>query len=121
MFLLISAPQSLDSSQSNLDEQRLYTRLLEHAVVALPNLRYVALGRIPLDLAEEPGEHTEWRWWRIIRTMGNVEVREVPAWEGERVRKYMHNADIARADNFDGKLLSIFVLSGPLMPASLRL
>ena len=31
-----------------------------------------------------------------------VEVRQIPTWEGERVRTFLRNADMETAENFDG-------------------
>ena len=75
-----------------------------------------------------------WRWWRIERDAGwkarydhyvgqwddsnawdsdedekiariEVRVKEIPAWEGERVRAYLRNADLHAAKAFDRKSL----------------
>lgn len=104
MFVCIAAPYMHDPSISDDAEQELCNRLLEHAVVALPRLRYLALGQMP----ERRRIRTRWRWWRFIRHIERIEVREVPAWEGERVREYMRDADGASADAFDGKSSSRF-------------
>ncbi|KAI9060001.1 hypothetical protein FKP32DRAFT_1760593 [Trametes sanguinea] len=81
-------------------------RFLSCAPTALPNLRYVAVAAPPKisknvfdDLA---GERAPWRWWRVIRGEGDVAAaKEIPAWEGERVRQYFRKADRAQADSFD--------------------
>lgn len=105
MFLCIAAPYTHDPSTSEDAEQEHCKRLLEHAVVALPRLRYLALGQMP----EGRRVQTRWRWWRFIRDTERIEVREVPAWEGQRVREYMRDADVASADAFDGKSSSFFM------------
>lgn len=102
MLICIAAPYTHDPSISDDAEQEFCNRLLEHAVVALPSLRYLALGKVP---KVRPSIRTRWRWrwWRVIRETERIEVREVPAWEGERVREYMRDADVDGADAFDGK------------------
>ncbi|EIW61200.1 uncharacterized protein TRAVEDRAFT_44021 [Trametes versicolor FP-101664 SS1] len=109
MFLSIIACRTRKPKKQDIDDQILCARLLEAAVVALPNLRYVAFAQIPDDVlrsaTREYGQrqwpNARWQWWRIIRGAEGIEVREVPTWEGERVRKYMRDADMAHADDFD--------------------
>ncbi|OJT10318.1 hypothetical protein TRAPUB_13186 [Trametes pubescens] len=97
--LSIAAP----SSPGPLDELR--ARFFEHAALALPKLRYVALAsprQIPQDFSDLAGDRAPWRWWRIIRSAGqDVEFREIPAWEGERVRRYFRDANREKAERFD--------------------
>lgn len=99
--LSIAAP----SFPRPLDDLR--ARFFEHAALALPKLRYVALasrGRLPRDFSDLAGDRAPWRWWRIIRSAGqDVEFREIPAWEGERVRRYFRAANKESAERFDGK------------------
>ncbi|KAL1944366.1 hypothetical protein VTO73DRAFT_3551 [Trametes versicolor] len=81
----------------------LRARFFEHAALALPKLRYVALAsrpRLPRDFSDLAGDRAPWRWWRIIRDGQDVAYREIPAWEGERVRKYFRSAD-DKAARFD--------------------
>lgn len=113
MFLSIIACPTHKPDERDIGDHILCKRLLEEAVVALPNLRYLALAQIPnnaLLVRSWPREYGQrqwpnarWQWWRIIRDTKGIEVREIPTWEGDRVRNYMRDADMAHADHFDGK------------------
>lgn len=108
--LSIAAPQPLSRSNlKNAPVEELRARLFEQAAYALPNLQYLALAnppQIPQAFSDLSGERALWRWWRIIRSDEDAEFREIPLWEGERVRKYFHNADREKAKRFGGEFPS---------------
>ncbi|OSC97912.1 hypothetical protein PYCCODRAFT_1439730 [Trametes coccinea BRFM310] len=81
------------------------TRFLGCLPTGLPTLRYVAIAappKISMNISDDlAGERAPWRWWRIIRTDGEAETREIPAWEGERVRQFFRGADEVQANTFE--------------------
>ena len=83
--------------------------LLQQAVVYFPTLRYIAFAfreELTSDWREDyAGNRTPWRWWKIQRDKEGSpeEIQEIPAWEGERVRTYLRNADADAMENFDGE------------------
>lgn len=104
--LSIAAPRAGGRSQNIALEEGLRTKLFEHASYGLPDLHYLALAsppHIPQVFSDISGDRAPWRWWRIIRSGQDVEFREIPAWEGERVRKYFRDADRDKAKRFEGK------------------
>ncbi|KAI0774646.1 hypothetical protein BD413DRAFT_611668 [Trametes elegans] len=104
---------SLDLSEDiGLQEEQ--TLPLLTVVAPVRTIRYIALG----DPEGIPSAHTEdlagdcapWRWWSVVRhDAGPVEVREIPAWEGKRVRRYFRAADRARAESVEGTPLLVVV------------
>lgn len=90
-------------------------RFIERVCTLIPSLCYLALGwRQPLQelshlIAVDDPIHTHqpWKWWRVVRdTEGSpTKVKEIPAWEGKRVRKYLRDADTEAAREFDGECL----------------
>ncbi|KAL7282784.1 hypothetical protein ACG7TL_004260 [Trametes sanguinea] len=81
------------------------TRFLGCLPTGLPTLRYLAIAappKISMNISDNlAGERAPWRWWRIIRTEGEAETREIPAWEGERVRQFFREADEVQANSFE--------------------
>ena len=81
------------------------------------SLRYIALAEVSevaLDWREDYTRNgTYRRWWRIVRDDDGVprEVREIPEWEGERVRVYVENAKTEDIDCFDGMPFTMSALS----------
>ena len=80
------------------------------------SLRYIALAEVSevaLDWREDYTRNgTYRRWWRIVRDDDGVprEVREIPEWEGERVRVYVENAKTEDIDCFDGMAFTMSTL-----------
>ncbi len=80
--------------------------------MGLPSLRYVALAErdeVSADWKEDySGEHAPWRWWEVRRDgveyPVKIKVLEIPSWQGERIRKYLRDADAEVMDEFDGEL-----------------
>ncbi|TFK82976.1 hypothetical protein K466DRAFT_603256 [Polyporus arcularius HHB13444] len=70
-----------------------------------PSLRYIALADIPdgFDGNDDEKPH----WWRVLRDDEGspVEVREVPLWEGRRVRDYFLDADADTAAQFEERFV----------------
>lgn len=52
-----------------------------------------------------------WRWWRVLRDDDGtpVEIREIPCWEGERVRAYLRDGDREAAERFDGAYMPVVI------------
>ncbi|CDO77236.1 hypothetical protein BN946_scf184747.g49 [Trametes cinnabarina] len=101
-IIMLSVAGSRYYSSSDLEEQ--LTGLLKHASNAFPELQYIAVASTTIKMfpfKDLSGEGAPWRWWRIPRG-DRTDIREIPAWEGERVRRYFREADRAQAENFNG-------------------
>ncbi|KAI0737795.1 hypothetical protein C8Q80DRAFT_1276216 [Daedaleopsis nitida] len=89
--------------------------LFECVVKNIPSLRYVALAEIrPPRIMQETdfaGTRAPWRWWKIIREDGaegsTAKAVEIPAWEGERVRAFLRDANLEAAKNFDERFVPL--------------
>ncbi|KAM5542491.1 hypothetical protein V8D89_003950 [Ganoderma adspersum] len=72
-------------------------------------LRYVAVAtpHRPPHIAPTPAYPGDgipvWTWWRVHRDSvgAPVEIREIPVWEGRRVREFLRNADAQAMRDFD--------------------
>ncbi|OBZ65693.1 hypothetical protein A0H81_14248 [Grifola frondosa] len=81
-----------------------------------PSLRYFAFA-LALDFSsmydgEEP-EHMDnchqenkFTWWQITGTEAAREVREIPTWQGERVRQYLLDVESITELNWDDALVA---------------
>ncbi|KAM5542438.1 hypothetical protein V8D89_003897 [Ganoderma adspersum] len=82
---------------------------LQRASAYFPSLCYLALatptrpGHLTLPPAYPGGGIPVWTWWRVRRgTVGApVEIREIPTWEGRRVREFLQEAGAEATDDFD--------------------
>ncbi|KAI0658685.1 hypothetical protein C8Q70DRAFT_182249 [Cubamyces menziesii] len=97
MMLSIAAPRRRNDHSFS-------ATFLINAAAALPNLRYIALAdpkEVPTALMEDlSGDRAPWRWWRVIRGE-RTELKEIPGWEGERVRRFFREASREKVDAFD--------------------
>ncbi|KAH9884948.1 hypothetical protein C8Q73DRAFT_796064 [Cubamyces lactineus] len=97
MMLSIAAPRRRNDHSFS-------ATFLINAAAALPNLRYIALAdpkEVPTALMDDlSGDRAPWRWWRVIRGE-RTELKEIPGWEGERVRRFFREADREKVDAFD--------------------
>ena len=78
---------------------------LQRASAYFPSLRYLALAtpNHPTRPAY-PGDGTPvWTWWRVHRDSVGVpaEIKEIPVWEGRRVRDFLREADAEAVESFD--------------------
>ncbi|KAI1791063.1 hypothetical protein LXA43DRAFT_1143257 [Ganoderma leucocontextum] len=79
------------------------------------SLRYVAMAtpKPPAHIAPTPafpGDDTPvWTWWRVHRDSAGslVEIREIPVWEGQRVREFLRNSDADALKNFDRTFVAL--------------
>ena len=95
---------------------------LQRASAYFPSLRYLTLATPNLParpsnsiapIPAYPGDYVSvWTWWRVHRNNvgAPVEIREIPVWEGRRVRDFLRDVDAETADDFDREYLSV----GPL-------
>ncbi|KAM5542457.1 hypothetical protein V8D89_003916 [Ganoderma adspersum] len=96
--------------------ERVRSEFLQRASTYFPSLRYVALAtpHWPAYIAPipaYPGDDVPvWTWWRIHRVSEDapVEIREIPVWEGRRVREFLRDADAEAVDDFDRTCLQSF-------------
>ena len=78
---------------------------LQRASAYFPSLRYLALATP--NHSTRPaylGDGTPvWTWWHVHRDSvgASIEIREIPVWEGRRVREYLREADAEAVDGFD--------------------
>ncbi|RPD67535.1 hypothetical protein L226DRAFT_608687 [Lentinus tigrinus ALCF2SS1-7] len=110
--LSILAPAAPNQAPEHIEEKR--NVFLNHASLYLPSLRYVALAKSPasetLPCEDDYSEiAAPWRWWRVVRDENAcpIEIREIPGWEGERVRRYLCNADREGAEHFDDYFVAL--------------
>ena len=83
---------------------------LRSAFARLPKLRYIAVAQLNAKHLKETwskdyaGNRAPWSWWKAVRDGRGtlLEIREIPAWEGERVREYVREADAEGMERFDG-------------------
>ncbi|TBU48253.1 hypothetical protein BD309DRAFT_949991 [Dichomitus squalens] len=76
--------------------------------------RYVAFAQ-PKDVSPDyqedyAGNNAPWSWWKIIKLDDDdapTEIREIPAWEGERVRAYFREADVEAASKFEERFMAL--------------
>ncbi|KAI0684257.1 hypothetical protein C8T65DRAFT_836558 [Cerioporus squamosus] len=115
-LLCLSIVAAASPTQAPEEREQCRIEFLDHAFKSLPSLRYVALAEPPGERAgnllrkeEYAGNAAPWRWWRVVRDEDGspVEVREIPGWEGERVRSYLRNADRKAADNFNDEFVAL--------------
>ena len=91
-----------------MDEGERQMNFLRNVASDVKSLRYVALADpesvAPYDI-EDSDPSVARRWWRIVRdeNQAPVEIREVPTWEGKRLREFLHGADREAMDGFDGR------------------
>ncbi|KAI0705759.1 hypothetical protein C8T65DRAFT_740799 [Cerioporus squamosus] len=97
--LSIRAPSKIDHALWKVVYRR--DQFLEAVCNQFPSLRYIALADVPVDFEGDDDEKRH--WWRVIRDDEStlVEVREVPLWEGRRVRDYFLDADADTATQFE--------------------
>ncbi|PIL37708.1 hypothetical protein GSI_01402 [Ganoderma sinense ZZ0214-1] len=82
---------------------------LQAASTYFPSLRYVAVAtpHRPAHIAPAPSypedDVSVWTWWRIHRDTSDsvAEIREIPVWEGRRIREFLRDADAKTVDNLD--------------------
>ena len=108
------SPEPENTEEANECRMALFDRVVEH----VPSLRYISLAEINMIQRQEfdfAGTRAPWRWWKIVRNLDEdegagedneeetaVRVVEIPAWEGERVRAFLRNANLDTAGRFDG-------------------
>ncbi|KAM5542487.1 hypothetical protein V8D89_003946 [Ganoderma adspersum] len=88
-----------DSPPGNWERTR--NEVLQAASKYFRSLRYVAIATPKRSACFAPpppfpGDGVPvWTWWRVHRDGGGspVEIREIPVWEGRRVREFLQNAD----------------------------
>ena len=81
--------------------ERTRSEFLQGARMYFPALRYIAVAtpRRPAHIAPTPAYPGDgipvWTWWRVHRdSVGTpVEIREIPVWEGQRVRESLRETD----------------------------
>lgn len=91
----------------------LRTSFLTKMLTTLPppsHTRYIAFAQakvVSSDCKEDyAGNNAPWSWWKVTQPDDEdqpIEAREIPTWEGERVREYFREADRDAAEKFDGK------------------
>ena len=123
MMSILARRRDLDApgntfQQDRLDEvEKVRETFLKTVSGSVHSLRYIALAEVSevaLDWREDYTRNgTHRRWWRIVRDDDGVprEVREIPEWEGERVRVYVENAKTEDIDRFDGMPFTMSALS----------
>ncbi|KAI0696965.1 hypothetical protein C8T65DRAFT_743360 [Cerioporus squamosus] len=98
------------------EREQCQIQLLDRAFKALPSLRYLSLAEPPDDSQrmlpykeEYAGNGAPPRWWRVVRDEEGspIEIKEIPGWEGERVRSYLRNADREAAEHFHDKFVAL--------------
>ena len=113
--------KSVPTRVETIAQMHIPPEVFESVGAFVPSLRYIAFAdrgtRPPeptaiCDWAEDmlyedhAGTRAPWRWWRLVRDDEDesvvVEAREIPAWEGERVRAFLRNASVETAQAFDG-------------------
>ncbi|KAH9854839.1 hypothetical protein C2E23DRAFT_815848 [Lenzites betulinus] len=101
-----------DQADPNLGPDELLARLFALIPTAFPHLRYLALASAPemppTGYTGLAAVRVPWRWWRIVKEGARVEYREIPVWEGERVRTFFREADVATAAKFDDGFKALF-------------
>ncbi|PIL37687.1 hypothetical protein GSI_01381 [Ganoderma sinense ZZ0214-1] len=84
---------------------------LRGASSCFPSLRYVAVAtpHRPARIAPAPAYPGDdipvWTWWRVHRDSSDsvVEIKEIPVWEGRRVRKFLRDANARAMRDFGGR------------------
>ncbi|KAI0737794.1 hypothetical protein C8Q80DRAFT_1210952 [Daedaleopsis nitida] len=117
---LLGARSPESEEEANEYRMALFDSVVEH----VPSLRYIALAEISRILSKQEvdfaGTRAPWRWWKIVRDSykdegsgkddeegTSVRVVEIPAWEGERVRAFLRDADMEAAKNFDERFVPL--------------
>ncbi|RPD64735.1 hypothetical protein L227DRAFT_607371 [Lentinus tigrinus ALCF2SS1-6] len=112
LCLSILAPAGPNHAPEDIEKNR--EAFLNRACQYLPSLRYIALAESPESTTlpckdDYSGVAAPWRWWHVVRDEDGspIEIREIPGWEGERVRRYLRNADREGADHFDDHFVAL--------------
>ena len=99
-------PQDSPEEEQTRGWERARDDFLQRASAYFPSLRYLALAtpnRITTRTAY-PGDDTPvWTWWGVHRDSAGdpVEIREIPVWEGRRVREFLREADAEAVEGLD--------------------
>uniref|UniRef100_A0A5K1K5P1 Thiol-transferase Tc52 n=1 Tax=Ganoderma boninense TaxID=34458 RepID=A0A5K1K5P1_9APHY len=80
-----------------------------------PSLRYIAVATPyrPARIAPPPAYPGDdipvWTWWRVRRDGAGipVEIKEIPVWEGQRVRGYLRDADAEAMRDFERTFVAL--------------
>ncbi|KAI0737788.1 hypothetical protein C8Q80DRAFT_1125240 [Daedaleopsis nitida] len=109
-LLCLTLLGSLPASAAARDMSECHRKFLERVTTRIHSLRYIGLAEVGARFISDwqddfSGTRALWRWWKVVHSGVEdtvpVEVREISAWEGERVRSFLRNADITTVESFD--------------------